>query len=178
MLFKIDFKSISRQLIFLIFFINFMLKIFIIGKYKYDLKKYILNKTKKCQQSHPQTSLFGGSPNWRHWWLWETYIILGKHSEIVLSSRQDVNDCEFVVEQAVHHRAPCLLNRVPLHHHVMQMVVSFLIGRRSPWQSHGPMDILFQFYWTWRLGVIWRWKINRYSSVYMIVTFSILASQM
>lgn len=36
MLFKIDFKIISCQQLFLIFLINFILKIYIIGKYKYD----------------------------------------------------------------------------------------------------------------------------------------------
>lgn len=73
---------------------------------------------------------------------------------MILSSRQNVDNCELVVEEVVCHCPPSALEGVSLEHCVVQSVVPLLIGGGRPGQSHCPRDVLLQLDWTWGHGVV------------------------
>lgn len=87
------------------------------------------------------------------WWR-QAHVVFSEHPKLVLPSRHNVDNCEFIVKEVVCHCPPCTFEGVSHGNHVMESVVSLLIWRGSPAQSHCSWDVLFQLNRTWRLGVI------------------------
>ncbi len=87
-------------------------------------------------------------------WFWEAYVIFGIHTEVIFPSWHDVDCCEVVVEQAVSDCMPGAFDRVPFHHHIVQVIISFFIRRWFPRNFQCAKDVFFQLHWARWLWII------------------------
>lgn len=107
-----------------------------------------------CGARHLHTSFAGDQPLLWFGVLRGAHIVLCVDPELVFSARHYVAECESVVEDAICNGVPRAFTRVALSHHVVQPVVTFLIRRWGPWNSHCARHVFVSLYGTRRLRLI------------------------
>lgn len=107
--------------------------------------------------SHKHLHTFFGR-NQPLWWfrgLGGAHVILCIDSELVFSARHYVASCESIVEDVICNGMPCSFTWIPLSHHIVQSVVTFLIWRWGPWNGHCARHVFVNLHRTWWLRLIW-----------------------
>lgn len=104
---------------------------------------------------HACTFFAGNEPLWWFWWFGWSHIVFRINSKLVLPARHYITGCESVVEDAICDGVPLPFHRVSLCHHVVQPVITFLIWRWRPWDSHCARHIFIEFHRTCWLRFIW-----------------------